>query len=33
MMDYHFGPNKPQFTGTDEELNKLKRGIEINIYK
>ena len=26
-MDYRFGPNKPIFTGTDAEWNKLKEEI------
>ena len=26
-MDYRFGPNKPIFTGTDDEWNKLKEEI------
>ena len=26
-MDYRFGPNKPNFTGTDDEWNKLKQVI------
>lgn len=26
-MDYRFGPNKPNFTGTDDEWNKLKQEI------
>lgn len=26
-MDYRFGPNKPKFTGSDEEWNKLKQAI------
>jgi transposase len=26
-MEYRFGPNKPNFTGTDEEWNKLKQEI------
>ena len=26
-MDYRFGPNKPKFTGTHEEWNKLKQEI------
>jgi hypothetical protein len=24
-MEYKFGPNKPKFTGTDDEWNKLKQ--------
>lgn len=26
-MEYRFGPNKPRFTGTDDEWNKLKQKI------
>jgi hypothetical protein len=26
-MDYRFGPNKPKFTGSDEEWHKLKQEI------
>jgi hypothetical protein len=26
-MDYRFGPNKPKFTGSDQEWNKLKQEI------
>lgn len=26
-MEYRFGPNKPKFTGTDSEWNKLKEEI------
>jgi transposase len=26
-MKYHFGPNKPNFTGTDDEWEKLKQVI------
>jgi hypothetical protein len=26
-MEYRFGPNKPKFTGTDDEWNKLKQKI------
>ena len=26
-MDYRFGPNKPNFTGTDEEWNKNKKSL------
>jgi hypothetical protein len=28
-MEYRFGPNKPKFTGTDDEWNKLKQTFAI----